>query len=207
MFRQYIFPLFISSIAFTGTAQAQDEYKWHADIGFQITDIDAEAEILPATYEGALGAINGHVGYNFSPVLGIEGELGVGGKQAKDIAEYDPQINFLVPPPVVDLKQNYLLGMSGRVQFELADDLVLFAKGGVAHSEFKLTQTAESDIVGQGPSITETNFSETGPSFGVGAQYYFSANSGVRFDATRYEFGNYKNTAVSLGYSHRFGLK
>lgn len=45
---------------------------------------------------------------------------------------------------------------------------------------------------------------ETGPSYGVGAEYYFTEHSGIRLDLTRYEFGDLDTTGLSLGYSHRF---
>lgn len=190
--------------ALASPAHADDGPKWHADIGVQLSEFDGEDEDLPAIYDGTLGAINGHVGYNFSKFIGVEAEFGLGIREEEDIATYDPRINFFVPPPVVDLKQSYLVGLSGRLQYEVVDDLVLFAKGGFAHSKFKRTQTSNLDIAGQAPVVTETDFEETAPSFGVGAQYYFSESSGLRLDITRYEFDNFASQAVSLGYSHRF---
>lgn len=183
-----------------GIASAEEEYKWHADIGLQLSDIGGGNEDLMSTYDGLLFTANGHVGYNLSPIVGIEAEFGLSGLQEDDIATYDPQTNFLVPPLVVDLKQNYILGLSGRLQFEVTDRLLIFAKGGVAHSKFTLTEATEIPV-----ETIETGFNETGPSLGAGLQFYFSENSGVRLDVTRYEFDDFDNTSVSIGYSHRFG--
>lgn len=124
-----------------GASQAQDP-GIYLDIGYQAIDLDGDDEFLPATYDAKLGAISGHAGYRISSFLAIEGEFALGVDGDKDIATYDPAINFIAPPPIIDLKQDFLIGASVRLQHDLGENFTGFVKGGIAHSEFKLTRTS-----------------------------------------------------------------
>jgi len=184
-------------------AQAQDE-KWYGDVGFQFSDLNGIGEFLDASYDAKLGTIGGHIGYKIAPMIAIEGEIGIGGQDDKDIATYDPLIDFIAPPPVFDIKQAYNLGLFARLQHDFGEDVTVFARGGMANSKFDLTQTSSTDIAGQGPFVSESDINEIGPAYGIGAEVYVKKNTGLRIDLTRYEFGDLHNNSVYVGVSQKF---
>ena len=191
-----------AGLTLNSIAHSQDD-GLYLDFGVQYADIEGDDGEDIATYDGAILTLAGHVGYNLFPYLAIEGELGIGGKKDENVETYNPLIDFFVPPPEIDLKQKYLVGLSGRFQLPVSDSFTIFAKGGYAQSEFKLI-SRPGDVGGQTQQVTETNISESGPSYGAGLLYYFSESGGVRLDVTRYEFDTFQNNTVSVGYSHGF---
>ena len=182
---------------FYQTAQA-DENNWYVDLGYQYSDISGTADDILATYDAKLGTIIGHIGYTLSPNFSIEGEFGLGIKEAKDIASFDPSINSLVPFPTFDLKQKYVVGLAARLQQDLGENVLVFARGGAAYSEYELTGTAFDGTVEQASD------GELGALYGIGLEFRLNEQSGIRADLTRYEIGQFDNTSVSVGYSHRF---
>jgi len=175
-----------------------DEKNWYVDLGYQYSDLSGTADEILATYDAKLGAIVGHIGYTLSPNFAVEGEFGLGVKEAKDVATFDPSINSLVPFPIFDLKQNYLVGLSVRLQQNIDENVLVFVKGGIAYSEYELTSTAFDG------SVDQVSDDDVGASYGIGLEFYLNEQSGIRADLTRYEIGIFDNTSLSVGYSHRF---
>lgn len=133
-----------------------------------------------------LGAITGRVGYKFNPNFAIEGEGSVG-----------------VKDETFDLGG----GVEGRVEHKydaaayavgilpVNPNLELFARGGYGTTEIEASAAGIS-----------TSESAESWNYGVGANYYFDAQNGIRADWTRRDFTNDGGDADvwSLGYVRKF---
>ena len=157
-------------------ALAQDS-GWYGDVGYQFHSIDDDGT------EADLGTITGHVGYDFTPNLAAEGELGIGVQ--------DEDINVLGTN--VELGVNYLVGAYGRVQAPLSENLTVFARAGLVQ--------AEVEAEGAGASASD---SETGAGYGVGGEFHFDGQNGIRADYTRYDIEDLEIDAFMIGYSRKF---
>lgn len=166
----------LASFAIASPALAQDS-GWYGDVGYQHHSIDEEG------VEGDVGTITGHVGYNFTPNLAAEGELGFGVN--------DEEVTVLGNQ--VDLGINYLAGAYGRVQAPLSENLTVFARAGFVQVEL--------EAEGAGASASE---SETGAGYGVGGEFSFDGVNGVRVDYTRYDIEDLEADAFYIGYSRKF---
>lgn len=153
------------------------ENSWYGDIGYQFHSIDEDGA------DADIGTITGHVGYNFTPNLAAEGELGFGIN--------DDEINVLGTG--VDLGVNYLVGAYGRVQGSLGENFTVFARAGIVQIEV--------EAEGPGASASE---SETGAGYGVGGEYHFDGKNGIRADYTRYDVEDLEVDSFLIGYSRKF---
>ena len=128
-----------------------------------------------------LGALNFQGTYNFSENLAIEGEalLGVA----------DDSIGG------VDVELDYAFAAFVKGSLPLNEQFALTGRLGYSTAEF---------------SASAGGFGASGDdqavAYGVGAQYFFDANNGVRFDVTRYDFdeGGEADT-IGVSYVRRFG--
>jgi len=197
------FVLFLGVVSAVFQPGHAEDNDWYLDAGFQYSDFEGASEIFPATFDAELGALSGHIGYRLLSWVSVEGEFGFGIQGDEDIQTYDPNIDFLLPPPTFDVQQTYIAGLSARVQHGLGDHFLVFAKAGIAHTRFEFTQ-ANFTLPNQPRTIEEFSETETGPSYGVGVEIYVNESSGIRADVTRYDFGETENTSLSLGYSYRF---
>ncbi len=157
-------------------AFAQDS-GWYGDVGYQFHAIDDDGT------DADIGTITGHVGYNFTPNLAAEGELGFG--------VTDEEVNVLGTN--VDLGVNYLVGAYGRVQAPLSENLTVFARAGFVQIE------VEADAPGASASD-----SETGAGYGVGGEFHFDGQNGIRADYTRYDIEDLEVDSFLIGYSRKF---
>ncbi|HEV2082446.1 MAG TPA: porin family protein [Brevundimonas sp.] len=136
--------------------------------------------------DGDLGAIYGRVGYQFSPNFAIEGEG-----------------SFGVKDETFDLGG----GVEGRVEHKydaaayavgilpVSPNFEVFARGGYGTTRLKASAA--------GLSSTENAESWN---YGVGANYYFDGQNGIRADWTRRDFRDDAGEADvwSLGYVRKF---
>lgn len=155
---------------------------FYADGGYTFIGIDADAG--DASVDVDLGAISGHVGYEFTPNFGVEGELAIGVD--------DEEASF--EGGEASLGLNYLVGAYGRAQFPVTPNINLFARAGVVNAEL------EVEVTGLG---SESD-SETGAGFGAGADFFFDANNGVRLDYTRYDIEDLEADAFTIAYKRKF---
>ena len=153
-------------------AIAQDT-GWYGDIGYQFTSIDEDG------VDADLGAITGHLGYNFTPNLAVEGELGFG-VQDEDVGG-------------ADIGVSYLLGAYGRVEAPLGENLTVFARAGIVNLELEA----------EGAGVTASE-SETGAGYGIGGEFHFDGVNGIRADYTRYDIEDLEADAFMIGYSRKF---
>lgn len=150
---------------------------WYGDIGYQLHSIDQNG------VDADIGTITGHVGYEFTPNLAVEGELGFGVQ--------DDEVSTIAGP--ADLSVNYLYGAYGRVQAPLSPNLTVFARAGVVTTELEVESVAGS-----------ASDSETGAGYGVGGEYHFDGLNGIRADYTRYDIEDLEADAFLIGYSRKF---
>lgn len=128
-----------------------------------------------------LGSVDARFGYRAWNWLGLEGELGLG---VNDDTDSTP------PPTKVELKTNMAAHVTGTLPVN--ETFNVFARVGYAKTE------VESGGV---------DFDASGMSYGVGAEWFFSGDNGVRLDFTKrdYEddFGDDADV-WSLSYVRRF---
>ena len=136
--------------------------------------------------EGAdVGAIQGRLGARFNPYLGVEGELGFGvRKDDIDIAGVKGK---------AELKNQVALYGVGFLP--VAPNADLFARIGYGKTEGKVS------VPGASAKADGNSWN-----YGVGGQYFFDDNNGVRADYTYHDFDDDggKANVWSVGYVRKF---
>lgn len=150
---------------------------WYADVGYQQLNFDGSG------VDADLGAITGHVGYNLNPNFAIEGEAGVGVQEE----------SFNTILGNVDVELNYLVGIYGKAQLPVTDQLNLFARGGVVNAE----------LGASGAGINDSG-SETGFGYGAGAEFMLNPVFGIRGDYTRYDIDDVEADAFMVGVAFKY---
>ena len=137
----------------------------YGSLGVNMYDVDAEE---------ALG-IQGRLGYQFSPVLGVEAEGSVGVTD-DDIGaiNFDPQ---------------YQIAGFGVAKLPLGPRFSAHARGGYHNTEAEFN----------GVSASEDGFA-----YGAGAEYRLNPRDSLRFDYTNYEVAGANLDSVSLAFQRRF---
>ncbi len=134
--------------------------------------------------DGDLGAITGRVGAKFNPWFGVEGEGSVGVRND----------DFTVAGVPVTLKHKYDLAAYGVGTIPVSENFELFGRVGYGTTEIEAT-AAGASARGDGESWN----------YGVGANYFFDGQNGVRGDWTRRDFRDGGEADIySLNYVRRF---
>ena len=149
--------LAVSAVLAAPAAMADD---WYVDGGYSFINIDVDTGAGSADLD--LGAIGGHVGYNFTDYLGVEGELLIG------VQDEEATQGALT----ASVGLNYLVGAYGKLQAPLGDRASVFARAGIVNAE------AEVSLTGFG---SESD-SETGAGYGLGGMFQINENLYVRGD-------------------------
>jgi opacity protein-like surface antigen len=147
-----------------------------------------------------LGTIQGRLGYRFNDWLGVEGEL-AGGVKSDDINTTVAGANVTGKAKIEHQEAIYGVGF-----LPLNANWDLLGRVGYGHTKAKV-----SDVTVTGAGGTVSNLSSSGDgdswNFGVGAQYHWDGQNGVRADYTREEFrdnGAGHADVWSLAYSRKF---
>lgn len=136
-------------LAIAAPVAANAETTWYGNIGYAGVDADSVN----------LGAIQGRLGAQFNPNIGVEGEVAFGVK--------DDDISG------VKVKLNNEYGIYGVARLPVNDKFDVFARVGYARAEAKVAGSSGSD---------------DGVAYGAGAEYSFDGKNGVRADYTKYDF-------------------
>lgn len=136
-------------LAIAAPAVASAETTWYGNVGYAGVSADSVN----------LGAIQGRVGAQINPYVGIEGEVAFGVK--------DDDVSG------VKVKLNNEYGIYGVAKLPVNDQFDVFARVGYARADAKVAGTSGSD---------------DGVAYGVGAEYSFDGKNGVRADYTKYDF-------------------
>ncbi|MFS2318500.1 porin family protein [Maricaulis sp. D1M11] len=121
-------------------------------------------------------------GYDFNDYFGVEGQANFG--------LTDDDVN--IAGTNVDISMDYAFSGFLVAQYPVTEQLNVFARAGYTYAEI------DADVA----NITVSD-DDSAAAFGVGAEYFFTERSGVRFDYTRYDFDDFDG--FSLSYVHRFG--
>ncbi len=191
----------------TVSASANDKQGVYVTIGgtslsteLDLTDVDVSGETVDlGTEDLSVTMINGRIGYRLNDFFALEGEAGFG--LGGDNFDRTVPVDVLGTPVDVALNadlnvKNYYVGFV-RAIAPLSEQFEIFGRIGYGEA------TAEADITGSALGFTATGSEEQGASdiaYGVGAQFNFTDNDGIRADYTRLD----ETDIISLAYSRRF---
>ncbi len=132
-----------------------------------------------------LGAVTGRLGYKFNPNFAVEGEASFG------VSDDDVTIGATT----ASVEHNYDAAVYAVGILPISPNFELFGRAGYG--------TTEIEASAAGFSAAESGESWN---YGVGANYYFDGQNGVRADWTRRDFTNDGGEADvwSLGYVRKF---
>jgi opacity protein-like surface antigen len=154
-------------------AHAQDAGQFHVGGGYTWLDAD----------EVELDTLNLRGGYDFTPYLGVEGEVLVGlGDESVTVGSVTGDVSL-----------DYGLGAFAKAQFPVNEQFSVFGRLGYAYWE------AEASVGG----FTLSD-EEDGVAYGVGGEWAFAGPNAVRVDYTRYDFDNAETDAFGVSYVRRF---
>lgn len=134
---------------------------------------------------GDVGAITGRLNAKFNRYLGVEGEASVG------ISDRD----FTVNGAAGRLEHDYDAAVYGVATLPISPNLELFGRAGYGTTSVK-AEAGGVQVQDDGESWN----------YGVGANYFFDGQNGVRADITRRDFTNNgpEIDTYGLGYVRRF---
>ena len=144
-------------LAVPAMASAQEAATFYGTIGYTNLHIDAD------DLDVNLGGIEGRVGVSLNKYFSVEGEAAIGvADDTVDVLGTD-----------VDVSMNWTFGAYAVVTLPISEQVQVFGRLGYATTEF------EADAGGGTASDSGSDYA-----FGIGAQAFFTANDGVRFDWT-----------------------
>ena len=148
-------------------AQAQSMY---GEVGYTGLDYkEPGLKVSPAMVRGVMG-------YEFTPNLAVEGMVGVNG--GSDSASG------------TSFKINNMVGVFGKFQAPITDDLKVYGRLGVARTSLKANGVSDSD---------------TGLAYGAGVTYDLSKTTYLNADYTKYyDRNDQKLEGVTVGVGFRF---
>ncbi|GJL97585.1 MAG: hypothetical protein DHS20C06_14020 [Hyphobacterium sp.] len=133
-------------------------------------------------------ALSGRISYDFSEFLSVEANVltGLSGSSAiscptgTDCSIVDPRARF---------RHGYGVSVAGNLP--ITDRFGLFARAGYAAANFKVSVGPSGD--------------DSGLTYGVGANYFFNEEHGVRFEYNRAEMDNLgEGASWGISYVRRF---
>ena len=199
--------LALSSLIGT-SASANDKEGVYATLGgtFLSTELDltnlevADQPIDLGTEDASTFLINGRIGYRLNDFFAVEGELGFGvsGDEIDRVipVEVAPLGTLNVDANVGLDVDNYYIGFARGI-LPVSDEFDIFVRVGYGEANAEADVTASTLGFTGAASVSE---SESGFAYGVGAQYDFTGQDGIRLDYTLLD----STDIISLSYSRRF---
>ena len=189
------------------TASAADKDGVYATVGgtvlsteLDLSDIDVSGQAVDLGVEDAsITMLTGRLGYRLNDFFAVEGEVGFG--LGGDDFDRAIPVQVLGTTATVDTNvtldvKNYYIAFARGI-LPVSEQFDVFARVGYGQA------TAEADVVGSLAGFTASGSAEDdadGFAYGVGAQFNFTDNDGIRADYTRLD----ETDIISLGYSRRF---
>jgi outer membrane immunogenic protein len=185
-----------SALAFAMPAAAQiasaepEHTGAYGELGYTNTDIHGADNSV----------VTGRVGWRFNRFLGVEGELGLGisggDRTFAEGTSTERDVN-------IKQKTNEAAYAVGYLPLSPRADL--FARVGYGAAQYKVNPAGLPDY----------DAHSDGFKYGVGGQYFFDGQNGVRLDWTRYDIqslhepvgyfgGEHANSEWSVAFTHRF---
>lgn len=155
-----------------------------------------------------VGAVSGRAGFNLSPWLAFEGDaiFGVddgsfdfsGDEDDFDLDDNsDGDVTDIINAPG-DFGLDYMLGAYAKLTLPVGETFGLYGRAGYAFAEVSSTVTTP------GGNTIELGDSESGASFGAGAQLNMGERSALRLDYTFTDFDLAEVNSIGLMYQFRF---
>ena len=191
--------LFASTAVFVAgaipTAFAQGFY---ADGGYASVslDYDFEDEDFAESFDFDFGAIGGHVGYDFSPYFGVEGELLIGVKDESLSVTIEGETEDADIDANVDVSLESVYGVFGRAIWPVSEQFTVFGRAGYVSGKIELSTDVED--------YETLSDSDEAFAYGVGATFVLSGNVYARGDYTRYDFDGSAADMFMIGAGVRF---
>lgn len=162
----------------------------YGDLGYNHTSVHGADQSI----------VQGRLGWRFNRFFGAEGELGVG------VDGGDRTFGAGGPSPLdVGAKQKFNEAAYAVGYLPVMPRMDLFARVGYGAAQYKISPDGLADY----------NAHTNGFRYGVGGQYYFDGQNGLRLDYTRYDIQNLSDSGGyfggdkdanewSVAFSHRF---
>lgn len=176
-----------------------------AAAAYACTAAQAQAQGLPSAQlygsagysektDSDLGIAQLRLGARFGSYFGVEGEYGLGVKSNTF------KLDAIVPPGYIKTKLRHELAAYAVGYLPLSPQADVFARVGYGNTWLK----GESNLTPDGTPVSYKD-DRTSVNLGVGAQYFFDANNGVRLDYVRQDYKDAPNDDVwSVAYTRRF---
>jgi len=198
---------FVLSLSISGTSMADDKEGLYVNLG--VTQISSELDLTQTDVGGQnvdLGVqdtdvtlITGRVGYRINKYFAFEGEagFGIGSDDFDQTVPVATDIGTLNVDTNIDLNvDDYYVGFVRGI-LPVSEGLDIFARVGYGQA------TASADVTASLAGISASGSVEDRAddfAYGVGAQYDFTRNDGIRADYTRLD----ETDIISLSYARRF---
>lgn len=197
----------VAAMMTSGAASAYDKDGVYINVGGtmlsteqDLTNTDLSGQIVDLGIQQAdLTLINGRIGYRLNDYFAVEGEagFGVGGD------EFDRQVPIDVLGNIINVDTNIAIDADdyyiafARGIYPVSEQFDIFVRAGYGQATGTANVTASLVGVAVGAQVEDKadDFA-----YGVGAQYDFTANDGLRADYTRLE----DTDIISIAYARRF---
>ncbi len=148
----------------------------YASLGATLYDVDSNT-----------AGLQGRLGYQFSPLLGVEAEGSIG------LLDDDTT----VAGTTTENKVDYQAAAFARARLPIGPRLSVHARGGY-HA---LEASADTTV---GGVTTAVSANDDGFAYGAGAEYALSPRDAIRLDYTNYEVTGSNLDSVAIAYQRRF---
>lgn len=201
--------LSLSMITF-GASNASDKEGVYINVGGtmltteqDLTQTEISGEIVDLGVQDAdVTMVNGRIGYRLNDYFAVEGEVGfgVGGD------EFDRVVPVDVAGTIIDVNANIGIDVDdyyiafARGILPVSDQFDVFAR--VGYGQATGTADVQATVAALAGLAASASLKEKvdGFAYGVGAQFNFTDNDGIRADYTRLE----DTDIISLAYARRF---
>jgi outer membrane immunogenic protein len=191
--------------AAAGTASAQsygaaEKTGLYIQGGYTYLDMKPEGSDSGAD----TNAITARLGYQFTPMFSIEGEVSSGLDDGEfdynddeDTVDLDGDGDLDGATAFGDIGLNYLFGAYARASLPVTDRLDIFAKGGWSYIDVDVNAEFPN-----GDQVTLGQDNDDGLTLGAGASFDITESIELRADYTWYDFDSVDTSAgtVTLGY-------
>ncbi|QYI99372.1 porin family protein [Thalassovita mediterranea] len=175
----------IAAAALAAAALPASAQGFYADAGYTFVNIDYD--VAGQSGEIDLGAVGGHVGYDFNEWFALEGEAAVGvSDEEASIAGVNAKLEL-----------NYIVGAFARANLPINEQFRLYGRVGAVNAE------VEGSATGGGFNFAESS-SDSGVGYGAGAELMVSSQFGVRGDYTRYDIEDIEADAFTVAAVFKF---
>jgi len=198
---------FALSMMSAGAAVADDNKGIYINVGatqlsteLDLTDTDVSGQAVDLGVQDLdITMITGRIGYRINDYFAVEGEagFGFGGDEFSQAVPVDVAGTTLNVDTNIGLDvENYYVGFARGI-LPISKDFDIFARIGYGQA------SASADITASLAGISASGSVEDEAddfAYGVGAQYDFTENDGIRADYTRLD----ETDIISIAYARRF---